>query len=149
MKKNIEWLKKEIGNMPYTRLKRVGIEDYIAINKSGVFELINQLDETEVLSEEWVKGHEQQVHPDHPSNAWWVASDDLQGLFVLKQGEVDQAYKDGYEKGKEQGFCKGYREGLANKGGKPETVSDVVADFYEACDRLQGVMSMEVKELDE
>lgn len=30
-----------------------------------------------------------------------------------------------------------------------ETVSDVVADFYEACERLQGVMSMEVKELEE
>ena len=101
VKKNIEWLKKEIGNMPYTRLKRVGMEDYVAINKSGVFELINQLDKREVLSQDWVKSHEQQVHPDHPSNAWWVASDDLQGLFVLKQGEVDQAYKDGYEKGKE------------------------------------------------
>ena len=45
--KNLEWLKEEIGNMPYTRLKRVGMEGYVAINKSGVFELINQLDEPE------------------------------------------------------------------------------------------------------
>ena len=99
--KNTEWLKEEIRNMPYTRLKQVGMEDYVAISKSGVFELINQLDETSILSQDWVKGHEQQVHPDHPSNTWWVPANDLQGLFVLRQGEVDQAYKDGYEKGKE------------------------------------------------
>ena len=74
---------------------------------------------------------------------------DLQNLLVPEQGEVDRAYKDGYEEGREHGFYKGYREGLADKGGEPETVADVIADFYESCERLQEVMSMEVEELEE
>ena len=70
---------------------------------------------------------------------------DLQNLLVPKQEEVDRAY----EEGRELGFYKGYREGLADKGGEPETVADVIADFYKSCERLQEVMSMEVEVLED
>ena len=63
--------------------------------------------------------------------------------------EVDRAYKDGYEKGRELGFYKGYREGLADKGGEPETVADVVTTFWKSYERLKEVMNMEVEELEE
>ena len=41
-----------------------------------------------------------------------------------KQEEVDRAYKDGYEKGRQHGFYKGYREGLGYKGGESEVFSE-------------------------
>ena len=84
--KNIEWLKREIGNMPYTRLKRVGMEDYVAINKSGVFELINQLDEPEVLSWEWIDEHRESTFDlDEDFETVFIKVDDLQNLLVPKQ----------------------------------------------------------------
>ena len=42
-------------------------------------------------------------------------SDDLQNLLVPKQEEVDQAYKAGYETGKQQTFYKGYLEGFTDR----------------------------------
>ena len=68
---------------------------------------------------------------------------------LIKEKEVvDRAYKDGYEEGREHGFYKGYREGLANKGGEPETVADVVTTFWKSYERLKEVMSMEVEEME-
>ena len=69
--------------------------------------------------------------------------------LIEEYEEVDRAYTDGYEEGRELGFYKGYREGLANKGGEPETVADVVTTFWKSYERLKEVMSMEVKELEE
>ena len=74
---------------------------------------------------------------------------DALSLLVPKQEEVDRAYKDGYEEGREHGFYKGYREGLGNKGGEPETVADVVTTFWKSFERLKEVMSMEVEEMEE
>lgn len=60
---------------------------------------VKELDEPEVLSKEWIDEHEK---------LYWMAKEeevvevkDLQNLLVPKQEEVDRAYKDGYEKGKE------------------------------------------------
>ena len=113
-------------------------------------QLRDELDNQEVLSQEWIDEHKKGMFMDNKGrkkNFVWV--DDLQGLFVPKQEEVDRAYKDGYEEGKQHGFYKGYREGLANKGGEPETVADVVTTFWKSYERLKEVMSMEVKELEE
>ena len=68
--------------MPYTRLKRVGMEDYVAISKSDVFELINQLDKREFLSQEFIDEHAE--HHEYIGYAG-VPVDDLQNLLVPKQ----------------------------------------------------------------
>lgn len=109
---------------------------------------INQLDEPESLSEEWL---------DENKSSWtklkidgyYIPVEKLQNLLVPKQEEVDQAYKDGYEKGKQYTFYKGYLEGLADKENEPETVADVISDFWKSFERLKEVMSMEVEELEE
>ena len=123
-------------------------------------DLINQLDEPETLSQEWLVEHSYNVHllgtPDVETVA--VPRDNLEGILVPKQEvltdeqiarKVDQAYKDGYEKGKQHTFYKGYLEGLADKEKEPETVASVMADFFGAAARLKEVLTMEVEESEE
>ena len=98
------------------------------------------MSEYEKLDSKWIDKHSK-----GSSRSQYVWVDDLKELLVPKQEKVDRAY----EEGRELGFYKGYREGLADKGGEPETVSDVIADFYESLERLKEVMSMEVEELEE
>src|SRR5699024_3464878 len=76
-----------------------------------VLDFLSQLDEPEVLSQEWL---------DENKSSWtklkidgyYIPVEKIQNLLVPKQEEVDQAYKDGYEKGKQHTFYKGYLEGL-------------------------------------
>ena len=119
-----------------------------AVSVMQVYDLIDQLDEPETLSEEWL---------DENKSSWmkmkvdghYIPVEKLQNLLVPKQKEVDRAYKDGYEKGKEHTFYKGYLEGLADKEKEPETVASVIADFYKSFERFKEVISMEVEELEE
>src|SRR5699024_4380296 len=68
---------------------------------------LEDLDEPEVLSLEWL---------DENKSSWtklkidgyYIPVEKLQNLLVLKQEEVDQAYKDGYETGKQHILYKGY-----------------------------------------
>lgn len=96
---------------------------------------------TEVLSQEWIDEHKKSYTMEDS-----IEISDLQNLLVPKQEEVDLAYKDGYEKGKEYTFYKGYLEGLGDKEKEPETVASVIADFYKSFERFKEVISMEVKE---
>ena len=61
MKKDIEWLKKEIGELPCvdTVFNSDG-SSYIdsAVSVMAVYDLIDKLDEPEVLSQEWIDEHE-------------------------------------------------------------------------------------------
>lgn len=66
-----------------------------------------------------------------------------------KQGETDQAYKDGYKKGREHGFNKGHLAGSAHKEQEPETVASVIADFLKSLERVTKVLNMEIEELEE
>ena len=100
----------------------------------------------EVLSQEWISDH---IIFNEKEDAEYIYADKLQNLLVPKQEEVDRAYKDGYEKGKEHTFYKGYLEGLADKEKEPETVASVIADFYKSFERFKEVISMEVEELEE
>ena len=144
MKKDKEWLKKEINKVT----SRIYGADFNTIKETD--DLINQLDEPEVTLDkafgkvaeryfmtkgeiwrhlEWLEAHGGKAtygEPEALSQEWidehaqgdydeWVYTEDLQNLLVPKQEEVDQAYKDGYEKGKEYTFYKGYLEGLADK----------------------------------
>ena len=113
--------------------------------------IINQLDEPEVLSQEFINEKAVEVYADIADAEVHVVfrMRDLQNLLVPKQEEVDRAYKDGYEKGKQHTFYKGYLEGLEDKGSEPETIADVVTTFWKSYERLKEVMSMEVKEMEE
>ena len=92
-------------------MESVGIiyYDYMVLKRS-LNELINQLDEPEVLSQAWISKFTSPVDDEGRLFVW---KSDLQNLLVPKQEEVDRAYKDGYEKGKQHTFYKGYLEGLA------------------------------------
>src|SRR5699024_3630446 len=129
MSKGIEWLKEEtekrIKTIESDNISFVGSEYYDEGYIDGMRDVlyrINQLDEPEVLSQEWIDEHKETTFDlDEDFETEFINVEDLQNLLVPKQEEVDRAYKDGYEKGREHGFYKGYREGLANKGGEPET----------------------------
>ena len=183
MKKDIEWLKNEVNELPlrflgFSMLKQ---REEFTVSKDDVLELIDQLDEPEVLSQEWIDEHRESTFDldlDEDFETVFIKVEDLQNLLVPKQEEVDRAYKDGYEKGKQHTFYKGYLEGLAEGERKtneyfesiteepsyeqvqkylsehgievvekePETVADVIADFYKSLERLKEVMSMGVEE---
>src|SRR5699024_7263984 len=109
----------------------VGIEYYDEGYIDGMRDVlyrINQLDEPEVLSSDWIKDN-QLVRTSIHGAEYYVPAIKLQNLLVPKQEEVDQAYKDGYETGKQHTLYKGYPEGLEDKGSEPETVADVVTTF--------------------
>ena len=146
VKKDKKWALNEIDN--YLSLVRDAEERGALWFAKDV---INQLDEPEVLSKEWINEKAVEIYADTADAEVHAVfrMRDLQNLLVPKQEEVDRAYKDGYEEGREHGFYKGYREGLANKGGEPKTVADVVTTFWKSYERLKEVMSMEVEEMEE
>ena len=128
MKKDKEWLKGLINEegivMDMNLLGRHDDQywknENIKINKGRLFYLIDQLDEPEVLSQKWVD--ENVVEGDFRGGQqfWYgrfIEEEKVRNLLVPKQEEVDRAYKDGYEKGKQHTFYKGYLEGLADKNG--------------------------------
>lgn len=82
-------------------------------------QLRNALDNQEFFSQEWIDENKiariNDVRKMTTSDV--VTVEKLQNLLVPKQEEVDRAYKDGYEKGKQHTFYKGYLEGLADKNG--------------------------------
>ena len=149
MKKDIEWLKKEIATemieLEPNRKERWSDVKYQTLR--SVAQKIHQLDEPETLSQEWIDKNKKYggVH----DIGYYIPVDKLYGKIAPKQEDVDRAYKDGYEKGKEHTFYKGYLEGLADKENEPETVASVIADFYKSFERFKEVISMEVEELEE
>ena len=138
--KNIEWLKRKIEEHiePYEE------EDYLSYSAGCtdvagiILELIDQLDKPEVLSEEWV---ERNTSPVDDEGRLYVWKSDLQNAIVPKQEEVDQAYKDGYEKGKQHATEKQSEE--------TETVAGVLVDYLIASAKLKLALSMEVEEMEE
>ena len=139
MKKDIEWLRSEI--VDYFTIEGNGFD----VDGYEILDLINQLDEPEVLSQEWIRNNQERkgVH-------FFVNVTKLQNLVVPKREvltdeqiarKVDQAYKDGYKKGKDHAFEK---VGWVDK--EPETVADVVTAFWKSYERLKEAMSMEVAE---
>lgn len=141
--KNIEWLKNEVLNQ-----NLINKDGYIYAG--NLTRLLNQLDEPEVLSQEWIDENKTSIDRKLDGTPIYKVREELlQNLLVPKQEKVDKAYKDGYEKGKEYTFYKGYLEGLADKEKEPETVADVIADFFKSLERLKKVLGKEVEELEE
>ena len=138
MKKDIEWLRERLETSRDINRWMIKKSDLSSGTRhhffgnlaeiEGVLDLLDELDEPEVLSQRWIDEHRKSYTMEDS-----VEISDLQNLLVPKQGEVDQAYKDGYEKGKEHTFYKGYLEGLADKESEPEKVvaPQFVAEWYE------------------
>ena len=85
MKKDIEWLREEINKVnPFI--------EHTLTWKIKVLDLINQLDEPEVLSQEWIDENSYNVHllgtPDVETVA--VPREKLQNLLVPKQEEITE-----------------------------------------------------------
>lgn len=122
MKKDIKWLKEEVGelNLVDTVFEADGVS-YIdtAVSVMQVYDLIDQLDEPEVLSQEWIDENKFEV------NGWneAVHVEDLQNLIVPKQEELEtkiqeliESYKqeeDAYSN-PENGWISGFIEDLKN-----------------------------------
>ena len=119
---------------------------------------------------EWLKKEFDEVvefrKQSNPSTSWGLGSnavlkyikEDFKDLInQLDEPEItlDKAFEkvaESYLMTKEEIWR--HLERLEAHGGKvtydePETVADVIADFYKSLERLKEVMSMEVKELEE
>ena len=122
MKKDIAWLKKEIGTemmqLEPNRKERWSDVKYQTLR--NVCQKIYQLDEPEVLSQDWIDKY-QYVGTD--PNSAFVYVKDLQNLLVPKQGELEtkiqeliESYKqeeDAYSN-PENGWISGFIEDLKN-----------------------------------
>ena len=124
MKKDIEWLKREIPNLRgyVVVIDEIdgGLNPVTTISLKDVYRLINQLDEPEVLSQEWIDKHE---YVGMDPNSAFVYVKDLQNLIVPKQEEFEtkiqeliESYKqeeDAYSN-PENGWISGFIEDLKN-----------------------------------
>ena len=140
VKKDIEWLKEEITEVLLTSKKDGTNYFYYKDLKEKIYNAVDELDEPEVLSSDWIDEHAVRKI-DGKENPLIVYVDDLQNLLVPKQEEVDQAYKDGYEKGKQHATEKQSEE--------TETVAGVFVDYLIASAKLKLALKMEVEELEE
>ena len=146
VKKDIEWVKQEIkkerNRLNDTRYERE-VDDLttgVLLGLKKALNIFNQLDEPEVLSSDWIDEHKENWQG-LSITGYSVPEKDLQNLLVPKQEEVDQAYKDGYETGKQHATEKQSEE--------TETVARVLVDYLIASAKLKLVLSMEVEELEE
>ena len=145
VKKDKKWAQKEVDR--YLSYEGVNEARNALVFTKGV---IDQLDEPEVLSHEWIDKNKTSIDRKLDGTPIYKVREELlQNLLVPKQEEVDRAYKDGYETGKQHTFYKGYLEGLADKESEPETVADVLADFYKSLERLKKVLGTKVEDLEE
>ena len=122
MKKDIEWIKDKLFEIAWEENK----SQYL-IKLEDVYEVIDQLDELEVLSQEWIDEHEKRERLMGPFGDVYlqhvVPSRYLKKLLVPKQGELEtkiqeliesyQQEKDAYSN-PENGWIDGFIEDLKN-----------------------------------
>lgn len=132
MKKDVEWLRE--------RIETLRDIDRRAIEKSGMnsemrhyfygswtaieeaLGLLDQLDEPEVLSQEWIDEHAVAVAYDGmPDQTEIVYVDDLQSLLVPKQESTEEQARE------------------------RETVASVFGDYLQMAARLKQILGMEVE----
>ena len=139
MKKDIKWLKEEIGELPCVdTVFNSDCSSYIdsAIPVMDVYDLIDKLDEPEVLSQDWIDEHAKAVAYDGvPDETEIVYVDELESLLVPKQEDVDQEQVQKYLS----------EHGIEVVEKEPETVADVIAVFYKSLEKLKEALSTEVK----
>ena len=136
--KDLKWLREEVEKLDKETSEQWPHEGMVEL--PDVLRLIDQLDEPEVLTSDWIDEHKENWQ-DLSITGYSVPEKDLQNLLVPKQEEVDQAYKDGYETGKQHATEKQSEE--------TETVAGVLVDYLIASAKLKMALSMEVEELEE
>ena len=150
MKKDIEWLKKEIEEY----LEYEGVHD-ARIALESVLGYIDQLDEPETLNEEWIENHTASadtISYYSEENVPVVTVEKLKNLLVptLSEMETDEhtqierAYKYILNRGEFWFDDKKYV--VVEE--KSETVASVMADFFGAAIRLKEALGMEVEAKD-
>ena len=97
MKKDIEWLKKEIPNLRGYAVLIDGEdgewEPVTTVSVEDIYELINRLDELEVLSQEWIDEHRESTFDlDEDFETVFIKVEDLQNLIVPKQEVLSQEW---------------------------------------------------------
>lgn len=103
MKKFTDWLKREIHKELEVWEGVEGGIDEDGIN--NIMSLINQLDKIEVLSQDWIDKYSYNIEEYWeiadmmPEPQYAVSIENLQNVIVSNKKELDQAYKDGYDKG--------------------------------------------------
>ena len=95
VKKDIEWAIKEIEGLETEPSQNYPHDEMI--EKEKVLGILRQLDELRLLSHEWMDKYVLHVR----GLGDVIEAEVVERLLVPKQEEVDRAYKDGYEKGKE------------------------------------------------
>lgn len=125
MKKGIKWFKEEVGelNLVDTVFEADGVS-YIdtAVSVMQVYDLINELDEQEALSREWLDENKSSW-TELKVDGYYIPVEKLQNLLVPKQGELEtkiheliESYKqeeDAYSN-PENGWISGFIEDLKN-----------------------------------
>lgn len=128
--------------------------------------LLDQLDEPEVLSQEWISENVEYAYFDMLDGSGRLSSataiikpKKIQNLLVPKQEEITHKQVEKYLLDKNirvididiyeemQSELEELKNGATLS--EMETVADVIADFYKSLERLKEVMSMEVEELEE
>lgn len=161
MKKDIKWAKEELKEaldikIPENQVFDRGYQNGV----SNSLDILNQLDEAEVLSQPLgntetfsnaaeqladelnrLGGLERDIENLTGMTLEEIKEEARSGEIVPKQEEADQAYKDGYEKGKEHATEK--------QSEKTETVAGVLVDYLIASAKLKLALNMEVEELEE
>ena len=103
--KYTEWLKEEVNKILRDKVADgINYYDYMDLKRS-LNELINQLDKIEVLSQDWIDKYSYNIEEYWeiadmmPEPQYAVSVENLQNVIVSNKKELDQAYKDGYDKG--------------------------------------------------
>ena len=103
--KNIEWAKNQI------ELEVIGTADredpffYVNVGLKMALGFLDQLDEQEFLTKEWIDKYSYNIEEYWeiadmmPEPQYAVSVENLQNVIVSNKKELDQAYKDGYDKG--------------------------------------------------
>ena len=142
MKKDLEWLKEEASTVLREVFNNHALDyvKYIEV-KRQLERLFDQLDEPEVLSQEWINENEVFIFDlDVDCEIRYVPSVKLRHLLVPKQEEPTQEQVQKYLS----------EHGIEIVEKEPETVDEVVADFGRSLERLRELWrNMGVEEVEE
>jgi len=139
VKKDKQWLINKVENYIPLHDKTVG--DVV----DGMLELVNQLDEQETLSPEWIDEHQGEVLDEDEGvrfNA--VPVDDLKDILVPKQDTENEAFRRGFKQGEQQ-----TEELYESTEEQPKTVARVIFEYMKAAQQFKEILGMEVEELEE
>ena len=124
MNKSIKWKNSTLGEHHAARAKAT----------KEALGFLGQLDEPEVLSQDWIDEHVGYAYIRGGTRAFILVKD-LQNLLMSKQEDVDQEQVQKY-------FSE---HGIEVVEKEPETVADVIAVFYKSLEKLKEALSTEVK----